>query len=289
MMKKYLIILLVVPFFFAGCKQKPNEEVVRLTEENQQLLMESSQKDSTINEFIKVMNEIQDNLSIIRQKEQMIAVNTAKNTELKKDQKTQIEEDLTAITELMAKNKQSIRALSGKLKKADLKISELEVFITSLEKTINEKDQEIGELEKKLEKLNIDVVGLTAKVEDLNKETAQKDEVIEDKTIELNTAYYIIGSEKELKAKGIISKTGGFVGIGRAQTISKDMDISLFTKIDIRKTNSFDIDAKNPKLISTHVAGSYTFEQSNKRVNKLVISNPADFWKASKYMVLVLD
>lgn len=288
-MKKYLIILLVIPFLFGSCKRKESAEVTRLTEENQQLLMESSQKDSTINEFIKALNEIQENLSVIRQKEQMIAVNTSKNTELKQDQKTQIEEDLTAITELMLKNKQTIRTLNSKLKKADLKISELERFITSLERTIDEKDQEIGEMQQKLEKLNIDVAGLTARVEDLNKESEKKDEVIEDKTIELNTAYYIIGSEKELKAKGIITKSGGFVGIGRAQTISKDMDISLFTKIDIRKTTSFEIDAKNPKLISTHVAGSYSFEQSNKRVNKLVITNPADFWKASKYMVLVLD
>lgn len=289
MMKKYLIILLVIPFLFGSCKRKESAEVTRLTEENQQLLMESSQKDSTINEFIKALNEIQENLSVIRQKEQMIAVNTSKNTELKQDQKTQIEEDLTAITELMLKNKQTIRTLNSKLKKADLKISELERFITSLERTIDEKDQEIGEMQQKLEKLNIDVAGLTARVEDLNKESEKKDEVIEDKTIELNTAYYIIGSEKELKAKGIITKSGGFVGIGRAQTISKDMDISLFTKIDIRKTTSFEIDAKSPKLISTHVAGSYSFEQSNKRVNKLVITNPADFWKASKYMVLVLD
>jgi len=288
-MKKYLIILLVIPFLFGSCKRKESAEVTRLTEENQQLLMESSQKDSTINEFIKALNEIQENLSVIRQKEQMIAVNTSKNTELKQDQKTQIEEDLTAITELMLKNKQTIRTLNSKLKKADLKISELERFITSLERTIDEKDQEIGEMQQKLEKLNIDVAGLTARVEDLNKESEKKDEVIEDKTIELNTAYYIIGSEKELKAKGIITKSGGFVGIGRAQTISKDMDISLFTKIDIRKTTSFEIDAKSPKLISTHVAGSYSFEQSNKRVNKLVITNPADFWKASKYMVLVLD
>lgn len=288
-MKKYLIILLIVPIFFVSCKPKENAEVTRLNEENQQLLYESSQKDSTINEFIKALNEIQDNLSVIRQKEQMIAVNTAKNTELKKDQKTQIEEDLTAITELMAKNKQSIRSLSNKLKNANLKISELEKFVTSLEKTVEEKDQQIGELQLKLEKLNIDVAGLVAKVEDMNTESEKKDEVIEEKTIELNTAYYIIGSEKELKAKGVISKSGGFVGIGRAKTISKDMDISLFTKIDIRKVNSFEIDAKKPKLLSTHVSGSYSFEESNKRINKLVITNPADFWKASKYMVLVLD
>ena len=82
-------------------------------------------------------------------------------------------------------------------------------MIDNLNNIIVEKDAQIEQLTAELNKLNIQVNDLTGQVGNLTTENAQKQAEIEAKKTQLNTAYYIIGTVKELKEKNIITKEGG--------------------------------------------------------------------------------
>jgi len=219
-------------------------------------------------------------LTEVKAKQKMISTNS-NDAELKKNMKEQIIDDIQSINELMDKNKQKISSLRGKLEKSNGKVDELEKMITFLTTQIEEKDLEITGLKNQLERLNIEVTEITAKYEEKTEESNQK-------TQQLNTAYYAIGTAKELKEKGVLTKEGGFIGIGKTKKLAEDFNKTYFTKVDITQNKSFIIGAKKAKLVTIHPSNSYKIE-GLKTADKLIILNPQEFWGASKYMVLVIE
>ena len=69
---------------------------------------------------------------------------------------------------------------------------------------------------------------------------------------ELNTAYFTSGTAKELKEKGLITKEGGFLGLGKIKTLSKSATNENFSAFDIRNTFTFSVKADEAKLITEH-------------------------------------
>ena len=257
-MKKLLFILSVVVFVSCGQHKK---EIARMQAKQDSIAQLGVQKDNTILEYIGAMNEIQSNLDSIKTIEKIVSVQTAPGTELKAEAKKRIVEDIAQINNLLQKNKEMVSALQGKLRNSNLKIVELEKMIEILNKQVGDKDAEIAVLKQQLEKLNVDVAGLNQKIETITKESEQaimeRNEVIESKTIELNTAFYGFGTKKELEAKNVIEKEGGFLGIGKTLKLKKDFNREFFMKVDIRQFNQLPLNTKKAKLVSYHPEGSY--------------------------------
>jgi chromosome segregation ATPase len=110
-------------------------------------------------------------------------------------------------------------------------------MIENLSKQIEEKDLQIAQLKDDLTKVNVQVTDLTTKVVDLNANVdnlsalnQEKEQVIEAKTAEMNTAYYVIGTTSYLKDNKIVTKEGGFIGLGRTKELVPDIDKSALTK-----------------------------------------------------------
>ncbi len=277
-----LSILFVAAFFTAcdpGTEKDPNPLADSLAGDNQNLKGQLSEKEAAVQEFISAFNEIQSNLNDIKEKEKIVSSSTQGGDV--KSKEDQIKEDIQAIYELMAKNKSRLSSLNKKLKTANTKIQGLEQMIATLEAQLNEKDVQIGELTNKIEQLNIELSNLTVNYESLEQEN-------EVKTEKLNLAYYVIGTSKELKEKGIVTKEGGFVGIGKTTNIKKDFNRDYFTKIDISQTSVIPIGAKKIKILSSHPSNSYKLI-GEKPVEKIEISNAEDFWSVSKYLVIVVE
>ena len=112
---------------------------------------------------------------------------------------------------------------------------------------------------------------------------------IVDKTTKLHTAYYTIGTYKQLRDKKIIAKQGGFLGLGKSKSLIPDFNKDAFTQIDYTATSSIAINGKNAKMVSTHPSGSYKLQKENEKVKSIEITDPESFWKASKYLVVVTD
>lgn len=289
-MKQVFLSLIIAIIFFNACSNEDNNtvgggsgnpEIERLKAENDKLQRALNSKDSAINEYFRSFNEIEDNLVLIRQKEKVINMSRNNDPELKTDQKDRIIEEIQVINSLMEENKNKIAALRTKLKKGDMKIGELEKTIENLVTKINDQELTITALREELSRYDIAYAELTAT---LNETVA----VVEEKQAEINTAYYVFGTSKELKTNGIITKEGGFIGIGKIKKLKDDFNKDYFTKIDITKNKEFTIGAKKAELLTTHPAGSYKLV-GDKSVEKLIINDPKSFWSVSKYLVMVVE
>jgi chromosome segregation ATPase len=267
---------------FTNCnneENKGNPVADSLKNVNGALTGQLNEKEAALQEFIESFNEIQENLTAIKEKEKI--VNTASKNADVKSRQGQIQEDIQAIYDLMEKNKNRIGSLTQKLKQSNLKISGMEKMIENLQNSINQKDVEIAELKTRLEGLNVELANLNTNYKNVEEERNAKHEA-------LNTAYYAIGTKKELTEKKVISKEGGFIGLGKTTKISQDFNREYFTKINTEQTNTINIGAKKAKVLTTHPSGSYKLI-GEKPVEKLEITNAADFWSASKYLVIVIE
>lgn len=267
---------------FTNCKDsgdKTNPLADSLKNVNGELSGQLNEKSAALQEFIESFNEIQENLNAIKEKEKIVANASSKGDV--KNKSNQIKEDIQAIYDLMAKNKNRISSLSEKLKQSNLKLAGMEKMIENLQNTITLKDEEIAELKNRMEGLNIELANLNTNYKAVESESALKTDM-------LNTAYYTIGTKKELEEKKITTKEGGFIGLGKSTKVTDDFNKEYFTKINIEQTTSINIGAKRVKLLSNHPKNSYKLV-GEKPVEKIEILNAKEFWDASKYLVIVIE
>ncbi|MEL6846750.1 MAG: hypothetical protein AAFP02_26400, partial [Bacteroidota bacterium] len=118
----------------------------------------------------------------------------------------------------------------------------------------------------------------------------EQTETINTQTARLNRAFYVVGTEKELKEKNILSKEGGVIGIGRTAKLATNFDASAFTAVDITEFESIPVETKKVKIVTAHPSDSYAVNETDKgQVESLEITNPDKFWAASRYLVVVLN
>ncbi|MCC6370932.1 MAG: hypothetical protein IT236_08010 [Bacteroidia bacterium] len=263
----------------SGAEKEGNPLADSLSSVNGELNGKLGEKEAALQEFIASFNEIQENLNAIKEKEKIVGV-SSKSGDVK-NKETQIKEDIQAIYDLMAKNKNRIGSLSKKLKDSNLKLEGMEKMIENLQYSLNLKDEEINDLKNKIEGLNIELSNLNTNYKSVEAESAGKTEVI-------NTAYYAIGTKKELIEKKVISKEGGFIGLGKSTKVNSDFNKEYFTKINVEQTNSINLGAKKVKILSTHPSSSYKLV-GEKPIEKLEIIDAKEFWSASKYLVIMID
>jgi chromosome segregation ATPase len=283
-MKKYSLLLLI-PVFFA-CGRAAEKKAEELTSKTDSLMAQNVQKDEAINEFIHSINEIQGTLDTIKTKENLINLATDRGDELKLSAKDQIKNDIETIYTLMKKNKETLSVLTQKLKKSNLKIDELNKMVDRLTKDLADKASQIEDLRTKLSKLNASFEMANLKIDTLSRTVKEQGSQIDDQSqtiaqqdAALNTAYYVMGTNKELKANGII-KSG---------EVLTDFKKELFTKIDIRKMTEFSILSKKAKILSSHPSSSYKFIGDKKVIQNLQILDYKAFWSNSKYLVIMVD
>lgn len=283
-MKKLLYLIAFLPLAF-GCGGNKQGSV--LSAEDSLRAVSGGQKvrihdqDSSMQSFIRGFNEIQDNLDIIKEKEKIVTA-SSKDPETRKTKEEQIVADIQSIYDIMNKNKQRLASMKTKLKESNKKNDELEKFITRLTAEIESKDAQIGDLKTQLEQLNVAMTNLNVNYQ----EATQESEV---KTKKLNTAFYAFGTSKELIKNGVLTKEGGFIGLGKIQKMKDDFNKSYFTQVDISTTNTIVLAAKKAKLITTHPSGSYKIEGADGKAEKLTIIDAENFWSTSKYLVIVVD
>ncbi len=284
-MKKYLILLLVPLMFACG----PSKKEIEMQAKIDSLEAQDNMKEEALNDFMTTINAVEDNLAQIKEKESIISLAATEGGQSAKDR---INEDVNTIYALMKENQEKVLQLEKKLKSSRYKSRTLTKTITKLKKRVEEQAAEIATMKKQLaqkniviEGLNEDLQNLTKDVEDLSKKSDEQKEEIEAKTIALNTAYYVVGTKKELKENKVIDRDGGVLGLGKTSTLSKNLNENYFTKIDITQVIKIPVGAKKAELITTHPAGSYELE-GTEPVKNLLIKDAEKFWSASKYLVI---
>jgi len=277
------------PLAFAAimCSCNNSDQLVQqykeLHEHDSLLSVKSQSEDSTIKGYISSMNEIQSNLDEIKSREKILSVQG--NGEM--GNTNHAVADIKALDNLIIKSNKEIAALHSQMKKLGVKDAGLEKIVAHMSAEISEKDSEIAVIQGNLAKLNNSYTEVTRQFNDSIVVLQAQNNRIENMTNSMNTVYYAIGTLKELKDNKVITKTGGFIGIGKNTELTPDQNTSYFTKTDLTKLNVIPLNAKFKKLLTTHPAMSYKIE-GDKKVDSLLITDAAAFWSEDKYLVVAV-
>lgn len=284
-MKKLIVFsLFCILFFTVGCKQKKSSPDSLLNiEQNDSLKDIVSQRDQQINEMMATMNEIQAGFNEINEAENRV---TLINGTERVNKAQQIKEDIRFITDRMQQNRALIKKLQNQLRTTNFKGSEMKKVITNMLKQLDEKDQQLQQLRAELDAKNIHIAeldetitGLNSNVSDLQTENAQKTETINSQDVQLNTAWFVYGTRRELKEQHILQD---------GKVLQASFNKNYFTKIDIRVTKEIKLYSKSVKLLTTHPSSSYELNLDSNNQYVLRITTPQLFWSTSKYLVVLV-
>jgi DNA repair exonuclease SbcCD ATPase subunit len=282
MTTKYILIA-AFGLFISSCSSPADKTVSTASDVDsriEQLEKENAQKDSMINESLAFFSEIQSNLSSIELKKDEIRIKST-DSEFTADDKTWILEQIKQINFLRQENAKKVKALSEQLKKSGLKINQLDAMVQGLLQSIQEKEEQISILEN-------DLVSLDKAYARLFDAYQEKAVLVEELTEEINTVYYSYGTEEELVKNKVIDRKNGFIGIGKSIKLMDNFNQKYFAKIDLTEEKELFIEGSELKFITDHPSSSYSLNPSGKNT-KIKISNPREFWKVSRYLVIVVD
>lgn len=285
---KFSAVLFVALILIAGCGKKKEQQILDLQAKNAQLAAEASQKDSIMNEFLTSINDIERNLADITSREKLITDAPNDEKRMNTDVRDKIMDEIILINNIMEENKKQLALLKDQLRKSGARVSALQETIDLLNKRLEEKEREVAGLKDQLVKLNFKIDALNATVDTLRDETTSQSRVIsqQDAIIgEMNTIWYVIGSKKELTEMGIIEKAGGFLS-GKMK-MSEMINPDHFTTEDMRKLTGIPFESDKAELITLHPEGSFSFTQENEMIKGIEITDYREFWKSSRFLVVM--
>lgn len=288
-MKKLLVTGSLCLIVLASCNVKSSDEYKALQAERDSLLQISSQSNNELSEVNSLINEIEENFKQIREAEKYLTIESKAKGEMSNDTKTRVRDNFEMVNEILKKNKADIDRLNQRLKSNSGQMSGLKTTIERLNTELAERANTITELQGSLATrdaqiaaLQTDVQALTENVDNLANQTVEQASKIKEQDKELNTAYYIFGTSKELKESKVV--TGGF--LASSKILKEGIEKSKFIKVDIRQTNSIPLYDKKAKLLSDHPKDSYSLEKDATGKMVIKISDYARFWSLTKFLVV---
>jgi len=272
-------------------------QIELLNQQNSMLNISLEERDSLVNEMAGTFDEIEQNLTFVRNKrDQMISV----PHEGGKSQKEILVADIKLMNEMLEESSKKIEELDKKLKASGIDIKSFKNKIAQLNKSIAEQDNNIQQLRAELEQRDYKIAEMDTQIVQLKSNIASKEDsieyksqiiaeksqTIEEKENEMNEVYFVAGTYDHLAEIGVLTKEGGFLGIAKNKAIRDDVTENNFEKLDMRNTSHFPLNTKKAKLISQHPDNSYRLVEQNDKIAFLEIENPEEFWKLTKYVIV---
>ena len=208
------------------------------------------------------------------------------------DRRAEIRRNLSTIKARLAANKQLLASMEAKVKASGNENSVQAKTIAQLRQHIEQQDAKIAQLESDLSKAREEIGNLNTqvaetqeqvKVETQAKEEAQAATVAAEN--EANKVYYAIGSNKELKDKGLLSKKF----LGTTKVLKGNFDASYFVTADKRTLKSIPTNAKKVKIWSNMPEGSYRIVGEKDGPKSIEIVNPDRFWSLASHLIIQTD
>ncbi len=163
----------------------------------------------------------------------------------------------------------------------------LEATIEGLNSELEAKNKQIADLTAELEQKNLyiakqgeQITALNQNVNDLTAQNEAKSRTMAAQDKELHTGWYVFGTKRELKEQNILQRGD----VLRSDQFNKDY----FTRVDIRVDKVIKLYSKSAKLLTNHPAGSYSLDRDSQGQYTLRITTPREFWRASRYLVIVV-
>ena len=268
----------------AACKQRDNNAMeLALEQQRDSLTRIIEQKDNEIDDMVATMNDIQEGFRAINEAEQRVTI--ASNGEGVSEAES-IRENMQFIQNQMQQNRELISKLRNQLRQSSVRADQLRRTLENLTQQLEEKDNQLRQLQAELEakdvqigELNQQVNTLSGNVSHLQEENSQKSQTITSQDKQLNTAWFVYGTKKELKNQHIIED---------GKVLRSNFNRDYFTKIDIRIDKEIRLYSRSAKILTAHPQSSYTLLQDANKQYILRITNPQLFWSTSKYLVVLV-
>ena len=282
-MKKFLFVAAALAVLATSCENErrtPVEDTT--TRDSLQSIID--QKDNEINDMMTTLNQIQEGFREIALAENRVSI--AKDGE-RTDKAQQIRENIQIISNTMKSNRELIEKLRQQLRESSVKADGLKEALESMVKQLEDKDKQLVQLRSELDSKDIHIAeldetinNLNSSVEDLTAESKEKTNTINAQDKQLNTAWFVFGTKKELKEQHILDSGD--------RVLQSNFNNSYFTKIDIRVDKEIKLYSKSARLLTMHPSSSYTLQQDANKQYVLRITNPQLFWSTSKYLVILV-
>lgn len=282
-MKQLKLFACLALLLLGACTGKKSSPDLVNMEQNDSLQRIIAQRDSEINDMMSTLNEIQEGLSAINQAENRLSI--AREGE-GANKTAQIKENLKFIANTMARNRELMKRLQQQLRESRFNGDELRKTISNLTQQLDDKAQELQRLKAELDAKDIHIAELDEKIDNLNDnvenlqtDAQQKAQTISNQDKQLNTAWFVFGTKKELKEQHIMEN---------GKVLQSNFNKNYFAKIDIRIDKEIKFYSKSARILTMHPSGSYTLTPDVNKQYVLRITNPQLFWSTSKYLVVLV-
>jgi hypothetical protein len=169
------------------------------------------------------------------------------------------------------------------------KDSTLKTKIAEYEQTLaaafQSADRQRAELQMVIDSQTVRIAALTGQLDTLSGQLGQL-------TNDHNAVYVVVGTKKELIEKGIVVPEGTkrYLVVGsRPVAPARDLDPSVFTRLDRRTDRTIVLPDGEYKIISRH-SPTHTVSERTKKgmlVGALSIEEPERFWNGSRFLILM--
>ena len=281
---KKLLILTVALLSMVACKQKgPDPKDVAMIQQRDSLNRIIAQKDNEINDMMSTMNDIVEGFQAINEAEDRLTIARSGEGATSSER---IRESMQFIQQTMQQNRELINKLRNQLRQSSVNADQLRRTLDNLSRQMEEKDAQLKQLQADLQAKDIQIEELNEQVTDLNtnvtvlkEESSQKTQTITTQDKQLNTAWFVYGTKRELKEQNIYDD---------GKVLQSNFNRDYFTKIDIRVDKEIRLYSRSAKLLTSHPASAYTLVQDANKQYTLRITNPQLFWSTSKYLVVLV-
>ena len=285
---KKLLFLSVCMALLASCGNAGKNEALKA--ENDSLTATLASRDAELEEIMTIFNEVQEGFRLINEAENRVDLQSGSLEGTTPAQK--IKEDIRFISEKLQSNREQIAKLEEQLKNSKHNSAQLKKAIANLNAELQAKAEQIETLQTELASKNIRiaelddaVAGLTQNVADLIAENEVKSATVASQDKALNAGWFVFGTKSELKEQKIIESKF----LQKTKVLSDaEFNKDYFTQIDIRTDKEIKLYSKDAELLTTHPAGSYELVKDAKEQLVLKITNPAQFWSVSRYLVILV-
>lgn len=284
-MKKIVILGIGASMFFLGSCVESSQKYKSLQARLDSLSTVHIMQNSEMESMLADLNDISAGMQSLRDAERLLTletINENKANSKSKQQLNQLKKDVQAITEAIASYKEQISKLEGKNKSQS---AEFKRLIAGLNAELDQRTQKLNEITKQLAVKTEEVANLTENVEALDKANKSQQMTINEQDMAIHQGHYLIGNRKELKEAEVISRQGIFC----PPIVSSQAQKANFTDLDIREMKVIPLNSKKAKLLSVHPADSYTLETGEDGNMTLKINDENNFWKQTKYLVVMIE
>ena len=268
-----------------GYKEKAEQDSIRIAE-----LTSNYNEAATFNDSLMLlMADIYSGLDSINMQEGLLYnIGNGEN-----DRRAEVRHNLSAIKQRLAKNHELLAQMERRMKESGNQNAVLSKTIEQMKTRLEQQDAHITQLENQLAIANDSISTLNEQVAATEEQVAIQTEAknaafnaYNEADAQLNTVYYAMGTNKELKKNELLEKKF----LGQTKVLKgDDVNLDYFTKADKRTLTSIPTGAKKIKIWTNMPQGSYQEVKNADNTITLNITNPTEFWKYTDYLIIQLD